>query len=347
MIPLFNGPTGIRYSIRHSEYFANLKDMLEIDIFRLTNYFRSSSRSVNNNDIIVKLIKSFNIDVRLNKFDFLNIVESKDAYIERSAGIISNASFGRVLEVLNSDAIILSVSHNVEPLFIDKIWEDQTPLRPISSSSTDISLPHPDKMTPEFTGFTLDTKLLLAMWYNYSRNTTKPRLEYFVYRYVYANMIPYYLDLAIINIFLGKDIKKFKNTNPIQIINQTSKIIRYTDALIRKTKGKKLFYEEIMLNLKLVKNNNMLDFYTIGQTFITTQSRHGLFILYKDIILALIFYLGGKGIRKNLGIMKDVFLLTQRMQVRKDIRSIDYGMYTEDIESSLDLLVLISKNRRI
>ena len=63
MIPLFYAKSGIRYSIRHSEIFANLKDQLLIDLSRVKLYHRGSSRAVKNNDTIVKLIKSMNIEL--------------------------------------------------------------------------------------------------------------------------------------------------------------------------------------------------------------------------------------------------------------------------------------------
>jgi len=347
MIPLFYGPSGTKYSLRHSSYFYNLKDMIEKDIFRVTNYHRDSSRATSNSDYLVKFIRAVNGNVELSKFDFITFIDSRAPYIERTHGIISNYSFGRVVSILNGDGILVSTDSGIDHINIGDKWKDLAPIKPIASDTTDISIPHPTKMDPSFTGYIIDTKLLLMMWYHYANEVENPQLNYFIYRYVYTNMIPYYMDLAIINIFLGKEVKLFKNTNPISVINQTSKIERYLRPLIKKTKNKKLFYEEIMLNLKLISSRDMLEFFTLNTKYFTRQSKHGMFVLYKDITLYLILYLGDRGIRKNLYVLKDLQLLTERMQGRKDLEAIDYGMYKEDIEETLEIIYDISKNRRI
>jgi len=347
MIPLFYGRSSVQYSIRYSPYFANLKDMLEIDIFRLSNYYKNSSGAVNNSDFLVKLIRAINTDVKLNQFDYFTSLTNKTKYIERTSGVISNISFGRMLTLLEGDAMVLSVDLGVDYMGLEKTWEDIAPLRPFCSTTTNVSLPHPTKVTHDFTGYLLDTKLLMMMWYYYAKEHKNPQIAYFIFRYVYTNMMPYFLDHAIVNLFLGAEPMKFKNTNPIHVIDQTKKILRYTKALNKKTKAKKLFYEEVMLNLRLVKSRDMLELFTLSSPFFTRQSRHGIFFMYRDIMVNLMLYLGDRGIRRNLPVMKDLFLLTERMISSKSLTAIDYKMYKDDIEGSLQLIYEVSKNRRI
>jgi len=347
MIPLFYTQSGIQFSIRHSARISNLRDLFNMELERVGNYHKDSSRSVNNSDIIVRFIKSMNVDTRLSMFDYVKMVDSRVVYIERSAGIISNTSFGKVLNILNGDGIILSIDTGIDHTRIKDNWKTIAPLKPFATENTDVSLPHPTKMYPTFTGYTIDSKLLMMMWYWYSKEVENPQVAYFVYRYLYTNMIPYYLDHAIVNLFLGKEEVEFKNTNPIYVLNLMPKLKRYLEPLIRKTKNKKLFYEEVMLNLKLIHCRDMLELYTIKATFFTKQSRHGMFILYKDILQDLIFYLGDRGMRRNLSVLKDVYIFLERMKSRKDLTSIDYDIYKEDIEMSLETLLTISKNRRI
>ena len=347
MIPLFRGRSGVQYSVRHSPYFANLKDMLEIDTFRVMNYHRDSSRAVNNSDFIIKLIKLVNANVNLSMFDYLSVVEARYKYAEKTMGIISHMSFGRIVEILDGDAVVLSIDRDEDVLSYKDNWETLAPIRPFSTDTVDVSLPHPTRMNTGFTGYTIDTRALLMMWWWYCKGKSAPQIAYFVYRYVYNNMIPYYLDHAIVNLFLGTEPKEFKNTNPIHVIDQTRKIQRYLKPLIKKTKGKKLFYEELMLNLRLVKSKDMFELFAIPMSVFTRQSRHGIFYLYKNVTLSIMLFLGDRGIRRNLRVMTDLFLFTQRMLNRKDITAIDYGLYEEDITATLELIYEISKNRRL
>lgn len=243
----------------------------------VTKHIRETRHVVDNEHLLVKIIKSLAVNPLDDVYDYYRKVRSRYIDVARVHGISSSAVRGAdSLNVFYGSGvreILFTVSENIDLLSLDKEWMNLEPIKVLRHASTGFSFEALDGK-----GFVSDVGVAviqidivkLAMqfrqWYLMQTEKDVEYMEsvrHFLWQYPLCNAIPSHCDIALLNrmnvLFDGGRGERFKNVWPVTVIDVTKDVDGYLlDRVVMVTRAPMLF-DQIMENVLAISKPSMLE----------------------------------------------------------------------------------------
>ena len=333
-----------QYMVKRPYYIENNEDMMRLNIDNIEAYYRRSAKMVPNNEPIVRLIKL--LYTVGNVFEVNAHVSSVGDYYSKRVGIGSSVARPRMTTVGGNDALIISCTSDMSILDYED-YKGLTPLKPLQSDTVDISCNLVTDMDLGLTIYTLDIVMLMNQFHYYMKDNPESNARAFVLKYVYGNMVKYFLELAIINLYLTDAIPHYAPKHPFTIINierALTKIIRIQKQYLTKTKRP---YMEALRNIHLPYSGSADTFLNRKIPIVNRQNQLALYIALANVTYDLIYFLGDVGIKRNLKTISQLRIGHDRMASGNVLDTLDLGIYEDIKEINFISLYNILKTKQI
>lgn len=349
MLEIFKD-TYIEFTNKENPEYIRQREYFDRDLNNIKRYYRNKDSFINNNNMLIRLIKSFDLDFSSleNYLDYVTKVYRSKVRLNK---ITSNFNKGEVFEnvIYNRKEFFLLVD-KLDKVDFERDWKDYDSIRVLKHSFTDLSMNHPDRVSYEENEFDymiyeIDVIGMMTQYYywvkerNMMDRSTNPM--YFVYQILMTNTIPSFNDIAIFNRFsnklYGRESNPSKSRHTFAVRSFDSFIDKMSLEFIKDFKKSKDFYEKTLLNFKVLSKDNIKDSFKIRSLEITSNNR-GLLLLSRLRIIEFLLDLSGKaGKRANNIRISLLRVLIKRMENNKDFQYITDDIYFL-IETEIDYL---------
>lgn len=243
----------------------------------VTDYMRKKKHVVDNEHLLVKLIKSLNASPLDDTFDYYRKVRGRYIDVARVHGISSSVVRGQdTTQVFfggGVDEILYTVSEKVDLITLDKEWESLVPVKVIRHPSTSFSMEPLDgtgfRQTEGLAVIQIDiVKLALQFkyWYMKQKESGVEYMEsirHYVWQYAIANAFPSYLDMAVLNrmdvLFDGGRGEPYRRVWPVTVIDVSRDIDTYLLDRVVMVSRTPMLFDNILENILGVSETSMLE----------------------------------------------------------------------------------------
>jgi hypothetical protein len=278
-------------------------------------------------------------------------------YLSKDLDISTSINRGKILEesiIENSNTLIYSTNYDYDQFDLENTWMDYTSLKVVYHDGFGLGLNHPTNIGELVTlsVFEIDLKLLMIQYKYWSLDRLKNDLStdpsIFVYTFILTNLIPYYLDISIMNRFFNYETKPvIKTTNTFSIRENTFKVNKELKSLNKRLMKKRMYYEEFLKSIPLVKYDTLYDMLRTPYNTINTNNRWCYFISKSEVLIDIIEFLGNKGIKGNAKHINQLFMFMKRLKSSNTIMSMDLKDNELLIEYNYDRLLEIVNDRSL
>jgi hypothetical protein len=253
------------------------KRRLRKNLIEVIKHNRKNRYAVRSNHLLVKLLKSMNLDPELPLFEYYRLAQNRYERVSRSEKLTSNLYRGDVRDESTfygdgTNEILMSVSEDVDILKLEKNWTSLTPVRVLSHPYTDLSLTAMDgRKDGVFNGLAVIqidlVKLALQyrQWYQDQLESGSYVLRtpmQFMFEYPLTNALISHHDVAIqnrlVSLFKGEEVGKFKNDWPMYLKDNSQEVDDYLMDRIVHLHRRPMMYVDIMQEVPLVFYEDLL-----------------------------------------------------------------------------------------
>lgn len=304
------------YPVKEYSRFDYIKRRYNSELEKIKEYYRGKDFAVNNNHLLNRLITIASPSVNLYILDYLSTVEVNARFMSKQFDIVSNIHNGAILDNIffgtNSKEILLYRDSVIDINTIEENWRSLEAVRVVYTEETDLDfyLPFNRKnyIVPTLHIMTIDVPLLLVQYKLWSlermdlAKSTNPNV--FIAQIVLPNMMNNMLDLAIWNRYIkiskNEKINPFRVNHPFAVLDYSEMIDGVLKDVVRDTKEVNIPIEQILLTVKPIYKDNMLDVLFIGHKYFTKQAEWVLWLARLPVITDIIELLNEQGIKRNL-----------------------------------------------
>ncbi len=275
----------------------SIKQEFKKSINRVMNYFRDGDFFVNNDHLLVRLLKTLpepmGDDVRAWYYQAQDLSESLAGIFDITnlqnsrAKVHTNLFLGGVGEILVEISRPITMNLRVED------WLDTDAVTVLYHPYTDMRVRPLDgkefqrTIMGDYAVIGIDVALLYVQYHLWKRKRApelykagkEPSIHKWVYQYPLVNALRSYLDMSMLNRFMCfyKGIEPTKVTErakiPTSFVDYTEKVDECLKIQIGLLKAKKLTYPQILSNIPLLIKDNAFAFSRLDSAYVTRQVR--------------------------------------------------------------------------
>lgn len=271
MHTLFTKQAGMNRGVSVPAKFTMTKRRLRKNLIEVIKHNRKNRYAVRSNHLLVKLLKSMNLDPELPLFEYYRLAQNRYERVSRSERLTSSIYRGDVRDESTfygdgTNEVLMVVSEDVDVLNLEKKWTSLTPIRVLSHPYTDLSLTAMDgRKKGVFNGMAvIQIDLVkLAMqyrqWYHDQLDSGSYVLRtpmQFMFEYPLTNALISHHDVAIQNrmvaLFRGEETGKFENDWPMYMKDNSAEVDDYLLERLRHLHRRPMMYNDILQQIPLV-----------------------------------------------------------------------------------------------
>lgn len=275
----------------------SIKQEFKKSINRVMNYFRDGDFFVNNDHLLVKLLKTLphpqGDDVRRWYYqaqDLSEGISGLHGIINAQNGradISQNLFMGGIGEILVEVSRPITMNLRLEDWMntdaIICLYHPYTDMRPRPLDGKEFQRP----IMGDYAVIGIDIALLYVQYHLWRREIApklykegkQPSIHKWVYQYPLVTAMKSYLDMAMFNRFLCyyKGLTPTSSSErakiPASYVDFTDKIDECLKIQIETLKNKKLSYPQILSNIPLLLKDNAFEFFKLEPAYLTRQLR--------------------------------------------------------------------------
>jgi len=338
-----NPDKDIAYPIKKYFKWNVLKRMYLSELDKVKEYYRNRERALNNDNPLVRLINLEYHDTSIDVFAYLGYIDNDIEYLVRQFNFVTNQNKGEILHNVifenNSQEVFLYVDRQVDPIDMEGLWREYSPIRVISTDITDVNYPTAfryDHQGSDVSIFEIDVKAMMLQyryWAKYRlRNDMDVAPNIFLATVVYPNISDSLVDMAIWNRFKklsqGYAIPESKTKHPMYTIDYTKGIDDVLLNLIKENTDTSIYVSQLLMTIPMIVKDSAYDVLQIDKQYYNRQSKWVLWVSRLDDIVTLHKALGKRGAKLNRQMFRQLpyeakFMLRSEA-LYKDILD-DYG----------------------
>lgn len=307
MHTLFNQLAGMNRGVSVPAKFTMTKRRLRKNLIEVIKHNRKNRYAVKSNHLLVKLLKSMNLDPELPLFEYYRLAQNRYERVSRSERLTSNLYRGDVRDDPTfygdgTNEVLLSVSEDVDILTLDRKWSSLAPVRVLSHPYTDLSLTAMDGrkkgIFDSIAVIQIDlVKLALQyrQWYHEQLDSGSYVLRtpmQFMFEYPLTNALISHHDVAIqnrlVSHFKGEAVGDFENDWPMYLKDNSHEVDDYLLERIAHLHRRPMTYIDIMQQVPLVFYEDLLALAELPDSPATRQNSWALNLARVPIIRFLV-----------------------------------------------------------
>lgn len=303
----------------------------------LVTYYHSKSMSVNNEHLLVRIIKQAMSSLNYSIEHYTSVVDMRVPNLERHFQLCSSISTGvfhKSVFFTGCEELIISDREYFNPITALKNWTKLQPVKVLTSCITNLGLnmPIPRAQNSERgqNMISLNISMLLVMFYGYCRfkaheqkfQEVSIRVAEFVHMFVLPNMYYSHIDAVFFNRFraafysipYGESYKK----PPLVVLDYSNKLDSVYKEIIDRFTDVPYSYTALLKSLPSIQNKAMDESLLMPDVAPTIQVQWAVYLTRLKHIELIIDMLGNKGRIYNSfhvsNMKKDLFRLKHSKQ---------------------------------
>jgi len=271
--------TYFKWNVIKSMYLSELDKSIE--------YYRNRGAALENNNILVRLVKSLAGDTHNDILDYIAQSENDIKYIVKQFHFVSNISDGEALNNVvfegSSDEIFLSVDNTPDPSVLADTWETYQSIRVIDTDIDDVYYPVPFRYEKDYgtTIFEIDILGMLIQYYYWAVNRESMDRDIspnvFLSSIVLPNITYSLVDYAIWNRFkaiaLGEEINYEPRKHPVHLIDYTKGIDQVLSDVVKENADSSIYVTQLLKTIPTIVNDDMYETLRIHKSYYNKQSK--------------------------------------------------------------------------
>ena len=327
-----------------------IREKLLSELFKVIRYYHQSSFTINNDHILVRLIKTIDIDYTLNDIDFIEKIDDNLNTISRYFKFSSSYSKGEWINDTyfygdNSSLLIMSYSSTDE--YFNKVidnslkWKLLTPVYPLDHPNLDFSFYPPDGSfkrninTYSVVNINILSLMLMYKYFIKERGDLDDKsIRLFVKNFVLPAMLKNHIDLVLFNRlkylldYKEIDIDYYYKTLPFNIVDYDKKINSILRDLLDRINKSTMFYPDLLNSIPGVYNKSIYDALMLPDFPLTQQIKLD-FYLTRLKTMNFLLSLNNKYIRLNKNFISNLKLFYKDIKTGKLFYKFPYEVEIE------------------
>ncbi len=334
MINLFNRDYPIQHGVTRSSSWDNVIKYYKNDLNLIDSKYKSMEKRVNNDHILVRLIKHIDIDFTKNIFDYVTALDTTYMFTIKDMHVSSSINKGKIINkeiISDSDSLLINTDFEIDLFNADLTYLNIPSIRILYHDGIGLSMNHPSKIGEliNYTVFDIDVKLLMVQYKIWALKRVE--LDYdvdpavFVYTILLTNLIPSFLETSILNRFFliedeMEDIKSTHLFNTRDLYSITDKELLY---LKKRLYRKKMYYEEFLKSIPMVFSKDAYETLHVSSRVLNSNNLWSNYLGRSEYILYILEALGNRGIKKNSNHVNDLNRVMRRLKSSNKLDTID------------------------
>ena len=309
-----NADADIQYPIKKYFKWNIIKKMYSQELERLKDYYRGREYNYNNNNMLIKLIKTLARDHHLPVLEYLSYVDTDARYVSSQFDIVSNRHSGKVLQNIlfegRSNEIFLYTDNAVDPATFEKDWKTYESIRVIKTDIANANYPllfRYEKYSPGVTIFEIDIKALMLQYYYWCNERKMADRDIaanvFLPTIVIPNISNSLVDYCIWNRFCAiannEPIADMPQEHPIHLIDYSKGIDDVLRNVVKDNTNTSIYITQLLRTIPSIIADNAQDALLITNSYYNKQSKWVLLLSRLDDIITLHKLVGERGARVN------------------------------------------------
>lgn len=326
MYELFTQLRSDNASVYKSADLDNVVSAYRRQIDSLVTYYHTKSMFVNNEHLLVRIIKQAMSSLNYSIDHYTSVVDLRVPNIERHFQLCSSISTGvfhKSVFFTGCEELLISDRGYFNPSVALKSWSTLQPVKVLSTciSNLGLNIPVPRAQNSERgqNMFSINISMLLVMFYGYCRykaheqkfQEVSIRVAEFVHMFVLPNMYTSFIDAVFFNRFrsqfysipFGQAYKK----PPLAVIDYTEKLDRVYKEIIERFTDMPYSYTALLKSLPSISFKAMDESLLMPDVAPTVQVQWAVYLTRLKHIELMVDLLGSKGKIHNsslIGYMK-------------------------------------------
>lgn len=268
----------------------------KVDLKEVYDFYRNRDAYLDNRNIIVRIINTFNVDVTKPFYDYLEEVDYKIEYISRHFQIASPRSFG----IFHDDYFY--IEHELYEDYFNLDWKEIIPIKPFHTTNQSLRMDHPEKMMSHHTFAYIDYRALMIQYYYWAKEQISlgysPKVHTYVYQYALTNMIQCFFNLSLINLAFNKSTIDYPNTHSIFVFDRTNEYLKIFKKFRKYARLKPIHFANYMSSIPLLDTDG-LEYLKSPLTIYNSYNIMPYFYTYADYFKRVLDITGKNGRRAN------------------------------------------------
>ncbi len=169
MINLFNRDYPIQHGVTRSSSWDNVIKYYKNDLNLIDSKYKSMEKRVNNDHILVRLIKHIDIDFTKNIFDYVTALDTTYMFTIKDMHVSSSINKGKIINkeiISDSDSLLINTDFEIDLFNADLTYLNIPSIRILYHDGIGLSMNHPSKIGEliNYTVFDIDVKLLMVQY---------------------------------------------------------------------------------------------------------------------------------------------------------------------------------------
>lgn len=286
MYSVFNEKTFYGSLIEFPDFDMTAKT-IATDVLRVIDYYRSSSYSVPNQHLLVRLIDTMSVPLSYDLGQYYEVSIARSMEIASMLHLTTALNTGMWFDGVfyaGSKELVIAFNGSDNPFMIDKGWRDLQAVRVIDHPVSNLSymLPNGARHNVEY-GYayiSVDIAMLMVQYRAYILNERRLKFEdpahliggtkAFVARYVLPNMLKSQTDLVIwnrlINLFNGAPMGVSLRKHPIPLSNYSQRVDRVLNECLKRVTNRRMEFANLIHQVPVVFSSQALQTPDIAET---------------------------------------------------------------------------------
>jgi len=336
--------------------------VLNIELYKLKNYYRDSNRVIKRPNMLITLLTSMEINILENDISKVtNLIDVDSIYASNKNNIVSNIHTGNILNGViipdMNEIFLYTERYNIFDLEDIDILNTSS-INVISTTIDTLMLGHPTRYKvnnelEDYTIYEIDVRLLALQYYYWSRDEMYSGndidIARFLYTIVFVNLMDSMLNMSLLNRYLNKmnnslvDKDNKDISNPIAIVDIDNRIDKQIDYLIKNKykKNRKEDYKRFLKSIHLLDTDAyiLLEYHNL----IFTNRSEWVYTLARMPYMLKIIEINGKGsLSKNIVYIQNIRYDVRGMKNSKALNRIPdiyFKTYIEDVIKKILTLI--------
>lgn len=216
MFDILKGPDRFSRSLPALPHKRKALETLNYNLTKVVNYRRTQHRAVNGSFLLSRLLGSLNVNLAMRDEAFVEAVSDQGLRVANSLRLTSPWSAGQLFSPgvfygPHATEVIIATVDSFDPAEARAIWEQLEPIRALTHSMADFSLPYLDGSGEGILGGNMLTVIVVNVamlafqykcwWEKYvdGNPDSPPGMNLFFGAYPLANMLSSHLDITMAN----------------------------------------------------------------------------------------------------------------------------------------------------
>ena len=273
MLNVFKSTPRLRGGVLRSSELAYVRRVMFKECDTVKAYYRKHYKRIENNHILVKLIKSFSLCRHLSDYEYAAYIQDASREMIRKLGFVDHFNkgvlhTGGVLLGPNTvEAVVCTTDNNENYYNSEERWEDLVPMRYLYHTRSDVNLPLMNNTTAGkgFGILAIDIPMLLVKYRNWVNDQSRtqdqiPGVAYFIGTQVLPDIVPSYLDIAVFNRcdlrYTQLPLRTYPSPHPFSVPDYTKQIDSLNEDTLKLTDNRSGDMGEILINIPLIFNDS-------------------------------------------------------------------------------------------